>query len=123
MINNIISIYFQHGILYFFICIIFASLIDNLFPKHDKTKARWKILLEIILQLILIIFIMEQVIVPFVRSIPLLTTGKVSDFPWFPAIIIATIYVGSQRELREKIKIIQDDLQFYIQEKPLSFIP
>lgn len=123
MINHIISIYFQQGTLYFLLCIVFASLIDNLFPKHDINKARWKIFLEIILQFILIIFVMEQIIVPFIRSIPLITTGKIAEFPWFPSIIVASIYAITQRELREKIKIIQDDLQFYIQEKPLSFIP
>jgi hypothetical protein len=117
------SIYIQHGLLYFFICITFATLIDHLFPDPDKNKPRWKTVLEVILQLLLIIFAMEQIILPFVRSIPIFSTGLPASYTWFPAVIVSAIYVGTQRELRQKIGFIQQDIIDYVDEKPLSFIP
>jgi hypothetical protein len=117
------SIYIQHGLLYFFICITFATLIDHLFPDPDKNKPRWKTVLEVILQLLLIIFAMEQIILPFVRSIPIFSTGHPASYTWFPAVIVSAIYVGTQRELRQKIGFIQQDIIDYVDEKPLSFIP
>ena len=117
------SVYIQHGLFYFFICITFATLIDHLFPDPDKNKPRWKTLLEIILQLLLIIFAMEQIILPFVRSVPIFSTGEPASFVWFPAVIVSAIYVGTQKELRQKIGFIQQDIIDYVNEKPLSFIP
>lgn len=121
--NEFTSIYLQHGLLYFFICITFATLIDHLFPDPDRKKPRWKTLLEIILQLLIIIFAMEQFILPLVRAIPIFSTGKPASFPWFPAVIVSAIYVGTQKELRQKIGFIQQDIIDFIDEKPLRFIP
>lgn len=118
-----LNVYIQHGLLYFFICIVFATIIDHLFPKANENKPRWKTILEVILQLLSIILVMEQLIFPFVLSIPIFLTGYQASFQWFPAVIVSAIYVGTQVELRKKIMMIQQDIINLINLKPLRFIP
>ena len=97
-----ISIY---SILIFTVMVTFCKKIDEMSPKYNKNKAKWKTILEIYIQLLLIVifsYIVREALNYFIKG-PL---GVVGHPDRFAILILGTPMFSQQPKLLEKIKRI-----------------
>ena len=101
----------QYIILYLLISIPVSVLIEEIFPDVDESKPIWKIMIEIIAQMvimgILIFYLMKIVkLVPFIfMSDKSYIEHKI--FEYEGTITISLVMLGTQKNLVSKIHIIR----------------
>ena len=104
----------QYIILYLLISIPVSVLIEEIFPDVDESKPIWKIMIEIIAQMvimgILIFYLMKIVkLVPFIfMSDKSYIEHKI--FEYEGTITISLVMLGTQKNLVSKIHIIRKSI-------------
>ena len=100
----------QYTIIYGLVGFFCGTYINDIFPKFDRTKQTWEILLEILAETVAIsicIFYIRKLvkIIPFIVHLP----GKSRYIPYLSAefegeIALSVIFVTLQTNLLEKIR-------------------
>ncbi len=101
----------EYTILYTLITIPFSVILEKIFPNADENKGNLEILIEVILQMILIgilVFYIQKLGQLF-PSIFLGMRGykKYRSFEYEGYITIPLVFVGTQKNLLEKIHILR----------------
>lgn len=105
----------QYILLYLLISMPISVLLEEIFPDVDENKSTWKIMIEIILQIIalgiLIFYIMKVV-----KLVPFIFMGDKSYiehkvFEYEGSITLSLVLLGTQKNLVSKIHIIRSRLR------------
>ena len=117
--NKLIEL-LQYGVVYFFLAIFGGALIDNFLPAVRDSKSTVKLAFEIFVHImanIILIFYM----VKFARLLPLITGKDSSTSMYSGGAAISLGLMGSQGNLKRKIKILTDQISqqlFSIRDHP-----
>lgn len=101
----------QYTILYTIVTLPLSAILEEIFPEPDETKNKWIILLEVLLQTMMIAILVFY-IQKFVKLIPFIYMGdkeykEHKIFEYQGDITISIIFVGTQKNLFEKIHILR----------------
>jgi hypothetical protein len=99
----------QYTIIYTLLILPVGKFLDHIFPKVDKTKSKFRLLLEILLQMIIIVITMYYIRrivkrIPFILYNEEYKSGEVTEV--YGELTIAFVYVITQTNIFKKIEFL-----------------
>ena len=117
---NILTSFFFFVVIYSVVLFLLAPIIDHLFPKLDREKSNYRIMLEIVLQVfaITILFYLIHTLINYITTKELCNKSNIISLkPLFKAeniidVIASIMFIGLQSNLIEKVNYISYEHPF-----------